>query len=75
MTSPSSGINWNGIGVGTRWRGAAGAIVEVIRVQGNGVIAYRHAGATGGDESVLDVVRFVRSFAPDDRGAGPAGHA
>jgi hypothetical protein len=71
MTSPASGVNWSGIGIGTRWRGAAGSVVEVVRVQRNGVVAYRSAGAaSSSDESVVDVVRFIRSFAPADAAMG-----
>ena len=72
MTSPASRAIWSGIGIGTRWRGVAGSVIEIVRVQSNGVVAYRSAGALGGEESVLDVVRFVRSFAPaDGSGDGP----
>jgi len=70
MTSPASGVNWSGIGVGSRWRGAAGSIIEVVRVQRNGVVAFRSAETPAGDESVLDVVRFIRSFAPTDASGG-----
>jgi len=73
MTSPALGANWSGIGIGSRWRRAAGPVIEVVRVQRNGVVAYRSAGSPAGEESVIDVVRFIRSFAPADSFADASG--
>jgi hypothetical protein len=73
MTSSALVANWSGIGIGSRWRRAAGPVIEVVRVQRNGVVAYRSEGSPAGEESVLDVVRFIRSFAPAEGSGNSSG--